>query len=143
MKKEKIHVQVSGIDDLKKTLNDIFSDIIGEQPKEHKVAIGKVSEELRLEYANWKHQKEDLEDEIKFKQQQLEKRMLRELSDLYETRFNYTNKIKKELWEKIEKELGLTNQKLNLNIDHKTGIISHVVFIEGESPKSKSSNVLN
>jgi hypothetical protein len=118
---ERRRIEIHNLEDLAETIRTALFD--EEEEERVKVPIGKISQSLQAKYENWKHDNEDFIDEVRYKKEQLEKRGLRELDELFKSRFEEIAKRKESLWSSIRTELNLTDEQ-SLNLDPKTGMIS-------------------
>jgi hypothetical protein len=108
---------------LEDLLKGLIVEAIGEDIEKQKKPIGKISEELRQEYINWRDEKEDFEAEVEFRMNMLKRKLERQLAEEFEGRHQEMTDKKEELWNKIKGELGIIGES-DLNINPKTGLIS-------------------
>lgn len=127
-KKRTIEVNIGDFGGLSEALEHILGDIVGEAEEKSrgKIPIGIISNDLRQEYLAWKDSKDDFDYEMKMQRDRLERKVMRELTNLFEERFYEMQRAKEKLWLDIRKELNITDD-VGLNIDTKTGVISQWV----------------
>jgi hypothetical protein len=118
---ERRRIEIHTIEGLAETLRTVLFD--EEEEEQVKVPIGNISKSLQAKYDNWKNDNEDFIDEVKYKKDQLEKRGLRELDELFKDRFEELGKRKELLWDSIRAELNLDDER-SLNLDPTTGLVS-------------------
>jgi hypothetical protein len=113
----------------KDILREFIEEVVLGEGSKTKTPIGLVSNELRLEYRNFVDSKKDLEAELEFKHKRAMEKVERDLEEEYSHRFEELSNYKKNLWNKIRFELDI-EEGSELNIDHKTGLISKWVTKE-------------
>lgn len=100
--------------------------LVEEEEEEIKKPIGKISESLKEKFVNWKNENEDFVIEVRFKKEILEKKVQREMDELFRIRFEELAKRKESLWNSIREELNIDSD-ISLNLDPSTGVISEWV----------------
>jgi hypothetical protein len=127
-KNMKKRIEIHHIEGLAELIHSAIFDEEEEQPT-FKKPIGTISESLKQKYITWKNENEDFVAEVRFKKEVMEKKVQREMDELFRLRFEELAERKEILWDSIREELKV-NDDTSLNFDPRTGIISEWVTHE-------------
>lgn len=97
-----------------------------EEELQEKKPIGKISESLKEKYINWRNDNEDFIAEVRYKKELLDKKVQREMDELFRLRFEVLAQRKESLWDSIREEVQ-ADDDISLNFDPNTGVISEWV----------------
>lgn len=103
-----------------------FLESISPEMETEKVAIGKISEELRLRFTAMKKERDNLRKELSTRKDILEAEMKLKLYQEFNDRSDSNMDEKSACWDLATKELNL-NPDGNWTVDFKTGILSEKV----------------
>jgi hypothetical protein len=113
---------VDNIDDIGEIIKEAIENDLMDRDESTMITVGKITEELRQRYQQWSNAKEDFEDEVEYKANQLKKQFARQMEELFTKRHSEFEEQKELLWEEIQKEIGVTDD-VPLSIDIPTGEI--------------------
>lgn len=123
--------------DLPSELNELLEEFVEtliEKDEREKMEIGKINELTRQAFEKWRNDQADLKEEFEFRKKMLERKVVRELKAEFESRFDASEKVHKDLWTSITDELGVPDE-LELSLNHKTGIVSQYIDFKPNETK--------